>query len=64
MEALTLAIRIVVILVGIAVVMLLGDYAGHKVGRMRLAVYSGYVVLAIIIIFAIYAAVVLLIVNT
>ena len=35
MEALTLAIRIVVILVGIAVVMLLGDYAGHKVGRMR-----------------------------
>ena len=61
MEALTLAIRIVVILVGVAVVMILGDYAGYKVGRMRLAVYSGYVVLAIIIIFAIYAAVVLLI---
>lgn len=64
MEALTIAIRIVVILVAIAVVMLIGDYIGHKVGRMRLAIYSGYVVLGIIIIFAIYAAVVLLILNT
>ncbi len=60
---LRLAIEIVVILVGIIAVMLLGDYIGHKFGRMKLAIYSGYIVLGLIVIFAIFAAVVLLIVN-
>ncbi len=60
---LKLAIQIVVILVAVIAVMLLGDYLGHKIGRMKLAVYSGYIVLALIVIFAIFAAVILLIVN-
>lgn len=63
MDILTLAIRVVVILIGVIALMLLGDYIGHKFGRMKLAIYSGYIVLAVIVIFAIFAAVMLLIVN-
>jgi uncharacterized protein (DUF3084 family) len=60
---LRLAIQIVVILVGIVAIMLLGDYFGHKFGRMRLAIYCGYIVLGVIILFAIYAAIMLLLFN-
>ncbi|MBN1367683.1 MAG: hypothetical protein JW967_07135 [Dehalococcoidales bacterium] len=63
MDELKLAILIVVILVGIYVVMLLGDYFGYKFGRMRLALYGGYVTLGLIILFAIYAAINLLVLN-
>jgi hypothetical protein len=60
---LKLAIEIVLIIIGIIAVMLLGDYIGHKFGRMKLAIYGGYIVLALIVIFAIYAAIMLLAFN-
>lgn len=57
------AIMVVVILVGAAVVLLLGDYLGHKFGRMKLATYTLFTVLGLIILFAIYAAVKLLLLD-
>jgi len=48
------------VMVGIvifAVVLLLGDYVGYKFGRMKLASYTLFGVLGLIIIFAIYAVV-------
>lgn len=53
------AITVVEIVVAAVVAMLLGDYLGYKVGRWRLAMIVGLVALGSIIIFAIYAAVVL-----
>jgi hypothetical protein len=59
-EQLQSAIKYVVIVVGVIAAMLLGDYFGHKFGRMKL-VWTGIVVaLLAIIVFAVYAAVVLL----
>jgi hypothetical protein len=60
---LKLAIEIVVIIIGIIALMLLGDYIGYKFGRIKLAIYSGYVVLGLIVLFAIYAAVSLLLLS-
>ncbi len=60
MEELQSAIRYVVIIVATIAAILLGDYLGYKIGRMKL-VWSGIVVaLLAIIVFAVYAAVVLL----
>jgi hypothetical protein len=60
MEQLQSAIRYVVIVVATIAAILLGDYLGYKIGRMKL-VWSGIVVaLLAIIVFAVYAAVVLL----
>jgi len=60
MEELQSAIRYVVVIVATIAAILLGDYLGHKIGRMKL-VWSGIVVaLLAIIVFAVYAAVVLL----
>jgi len=60
MEELQSAIRYVVIVVATIAAILLGDYLGYKIGRMRL-VWSGIVVaLLAVIVFAVYAAVVLL----
>ncbi len=39
------------------IVLLLGDYLGHKIGRLKLAMIIGGIALASTIIFAIYAAV-------
>ena len=39
--------------------LLLGDYLGYKISRMRLAIIIGGIALASVVIFAIYAAVVL-----
>jgi len=47
-----------IVVVGIviaAVFMLIGDYLGYKIGRMKLVMYSGFTVLGVVIIFAIYA---------
>lgn len=35
--------------------LLVGDYLGYKVGRTKLAMYSGFTVLGLVILFAIYA---------
>lgn len=60
MQELESAIRYVVIIVSTIAAILLGDYLGYKIGRMKL-VWSGIVVaLLAIIVFAVYAAVVLL----
>jgi hypothetical protein len=52
---LSLASTIVEIIVGVAAALLLGDYVGYKFGRMKLLTYSLFSLLAIIIVFAIYA---------
>ncbi len=57
MESLRLAITVVEIIVGVAVAMVIGDYIGYKFGRMKLATYTLFSVLGIIVLFAIYAAV-------
>jgi hypothetical protein len=54
------------IMVGIiifAIVLLLGDYFGYKIGRMKLATYTLFTALALIIIFAIFAVVRSFLVN-
>jgi hypothetical protein len=48
------------IIVGIIIVaglLLIGDYIGYKVGRMKLATYTLFTVLGLIIVFAIFAVV-------
>lgn len=53
------AINIAELVVGLVVAMALGDYLGHKIGRMRLAVILGGIAVAAIVITWIYSAVVL-----
>ena len=53
------AITVVEIIVATVLAMLLGDYLGYKIGRWRLAMIAGPIALVSIIVFAIYAAVVL-----
>ena len=46
------------IVIGIIVfvgLLLLGDYLGYKVSRMKLAMWGGFGVLGVVVIFAIYA---------
>ena len=57
METLKTAINIVELIVAVAAVLLIGDYVGYKFGRMKLATFTLFTVLGIIILFAIYAAV-------
>ncbi|OGO39835.1 MAG: hypothetical protein A2147_03755 [Chloroflexi bacterium RBG_16_57_8] len=60
MEELQSAIRYVVIVVATIAAMLLGDYLGYKVGRKKL-VWTGLgVALLSVVVFAVYAALVLL----
>lgn len=59
MDGLELAIRVVEIIVGAGLAMLLGDYLGYKIGRMRLAGIVGIVCLVSIVGFAAYAAITL-----
>jgi hypothetical protein len=54
---LEIAVRYLVIIVGAAAAMLLGDYLGYKIQRKRLAMILTGVVLLTIIAFTIYAAV-------
>jgi hypothetical protein len=54
------------IMVGIiifAVVLLIGDYLGYKIGRMKLATYTLFTVLGLIIVFAIFAVIRSFVVN-
>ncbi len=59
MPVLKNAITVVEIIIAAAVLMLLGDYLGYKIGRRRLAMIVSIVALVSIVAFAIYAAVVL-----
>ena len=42
----------IVVLIGL---LLLGDYLGHKVSRMKLAMWGGFTALGVVVLFAIYA---------
>jgi hypothetical protein len=53
------AITLVEIVVGLAVAILIGDFLGGRVGRARLAIGLGILVLVAIVAFAVYAAIVL-----
>ncbi len=57
MSDLRLAITIVEIVVAIAVAMVLGDYIGYKFGRMKLATWTLFITLGVIVAFAIFAAI-------
>ena len=57
MENLKVGITIVEIVVGVAFAMVIGDYIGHKFGRMKLATYTLFTVLGVIVCFAIFAAI-------
>ena len=57
MPELKTAITAVEAFVAVVVILLVGDFLGFKVGRWRLASLAGIVTLAVIIAFAIYAAV-------
>jgi uncharacterized membrane protein len=46
-------------IIAVILFMLLGDYLGYKMGRRRLATVLGAVALLTVVVFAIYAAVVL-----
>ncbi len=54
---LRIASTIIVAIVIAAILMLIGDYLGYKVGRMKLATYTLFTVLGLIIVFAIFAVV-------
>lgn len=51
------AITIVEIVTGTAIAMALGDYLGYKFGRMKLATWTLFTVLGVIVLFAIYSAI-------
>jgi hypothetical protein len=57
MSELKFAITVVEIIVGVAAALLIGDYVGYKFGRMKLATYTLFTVLGLIVAFAIYAAI-------
>ncbi len=60
MEELQSVIRYVVIIVAAIAAIILGDYLGYKFGRKKLVWIGVIVALLAIVVFAIYAAVVLL----
>ena len=57
MDNLRLASTVIIYIVIIGVVLLIGDYLGYKFGRMKLATTTLFSVLALVIIFAIFAVV-------
>jgi hypothetical protein len=52
---LTIASWIAAIIVGVALALVIGDYLGYKFGRMKLATNVLFIVLGVIVIYAIYA---------
>jgi len=59
MSELKTAITVVEIIAGVFAMMLLGDYLGHRIGGWRLATILGWAILAVIVIFVVFAAVIL-----
>ena len=57
MDNLKIASTVIIYIVIIGAVLLIGDYFGYKFGRMKLATYTFISVLALVIIFAIFAVV-------
>jgi len=63
MDELTGAITAVVVIVAAVLAILLGDYLGNRVGRRQLATVVIIIALGSIVVFALYAAVVLLLLG-
>lgn len=59
MSKLEIAIRIVEGVMIFLVILLLGDYLGHRVGGRKLATFVGLAALVTVVVFAIDAAIVL-----
>lgn len=57
MDTLKVASITIAGIVAFGVVLLLGDYLGYKFGRMKIVPYTAFSVLALVIIFAIFAVV-------
>jgi hypothetical protein len=53
------AMTVVEIVVGVAVVIILGDLLGSRIGRARLAIIMGVISLIAIVVFVIYVAILL-----
>lgn len=51
------AMKIVEIIIAVLAVIALGDYLGYKFGQRRVATIVGIIALAVIVLFAIYAAI-------
>lgn len=49
------AINILVVTILVLAMMLLGDYMGYKFGRMKLLASVGIIALALVIVYAIYS---------
>lgn len=60
MSDLQIAIRFVAIIIAAVAAMIVGDYLGYKVGRMKVVWTSLSIALLSVVVFAVYAAVVLL----
>ncbi len=63
MPDLKTAINVLVAIVIMLGIMLLGDYLGYKFGRMKLLASTGIVALAVVITYAIYSFVVLVLLG-
>ena len=59
MSELKMAMTVVEIIVATLIAMGVGDYLGRKFGVVRVAIILGIIALVVIVLFAIYAAVVL-----
>ncbi len=59
MPELKTAMTIVEIIIAVLAALALGDYLGYKFGQRRAAAIMGVIALAVIVLFAIYAAIVL-----
>lgn len=60
MDNLKIAVTVLEIIVAVIALLVIGDYIGYKVGRMRLAYASLFTFLGLVVVFAIYAAIVLI----
>ncbi len=57
-DQVSIAIRIVEIVIAVLAVTLIGDYLGYKIGRRRLSLIVAVIALVTIVIFTIFVAVV------
>ncbi len=59
MPELRTAMLVVETVAAVAAAVLLGNFLGYRIGRLRLAIIVGAIVLVVIVAFAIYAGIVL-----
>ncbi len=57
MVDLKIVVNALEIIVGVGAAIVVGDWAGYKFGHMKIATYALFTFLALVILFAIYAAI-------